>query len=58
MSSVTEQVKKYRNRFKIRDSERVPYLAAPRNPFSFCFDNSIDVWFSYVDCDLVILDLR
>ena len=32
MSIVTKQVKKYRNRLKIRDFERLPHLAASRNP--------------------------
>ena len=44
MSSVTKQVKKYRNRLKIRDFESLPYQAASRNPFSFGFDNSSIVW--------------
>ena len=44
MSSVTEQVKKYRNRLKIRDSERFAVFGSlPESLFS-CFDNSVIVW--------------
>ena len=43
MSSVTKQVKKYRNRLKIRDSERfAAFGSLPESLFS-CFDNSVIV---------------
>lgn len=43
MSSVTKQVKKYRNRIKKRDSERfVEFGSLPESLFS-CFDNSVIV---------------
>ena len=52
MSSVTKQVKKYRNRLKIRDSERfAAFGSLPESLFS-CFDNSVIV------CLLIVLDKK
>ena len=43
MSSVTKQVKKNKNRHKIRDSERFAEIGSlPESLFS-CFDNSVIV---------------
>ena len=43
MSSVTKQVKKYRNRLKIRDSESSSTFGSlPESLFS-CFNNSVIV---------------
>ena len=43
MSSVTKQVKKYRNRLKIRDSKRfAAFGSLPESLFS-CFNNSVIV---------------
>ena len=43
MSSVTKQVKKYRNRLKTRDSKRFADISRlPESLFSF-FDNSVIV---------------
>ena len=43
MSSVKKQVKKYRNRLKIRDSKRfAEFGSLPESLFS-CFDNSVIV---------------
>lgn len=43
MSSVTEQVKKYRNRLKIRDSERFADFGSLLESLFSCFDNSVIV---------------
>lgn len=43
MSSVTKQVKKYRNRLKIRDSERFAGFGSLMESLFSCFDNSVIV---------------
>ena len=43
MSTVTEQVKKYRNRLKIRDSERFAQTGSLPESLFPCFDNSVIV---------------
>ena len=43
MSTVTEQVKKYRNRLKIRDSERFADFGSLLGSLFSCFDNSVIV---------------
>ena len=43
MSSVTKQVKKYRNRLKIRDSERFADFGSLLGSLFSCFDNSVIV---------------
>lgn len=44
MSSVTKQVKKYRNRLKIRDSERFAETGSLLESLFPCFDNSVIVY--------------
>ena len=44
MSSVTKQVKKYRNRLKIRDFERFAAFGSLLESLFSCFDNSVIVW--------------
>lgn len=43
MSTVTKQVKKYRNRLKIRDSERFAEIGSLLESLFSCFDNSVIV---------------
>ena len=43
MSSVTKQVKKYRNRLKIRDSKRFSDFGSLAESLFSCFDNSVIV---------------
>ena len=43
MSTVTKQVKKYRNRLKIRDSERFADFGSLLGFLFSCFDNSVIV---------------
>ena len=44
MASVTKQVKKYRNRLKIRDFERFAAFGSLLESLFSCFDNSVIVW--------------
>lgn len=44
MSSVTKQVKKYRNMLKIRDFERFAAFGSLLESLFSCFDNSVIVW--------------
>lgn len=43
MSIVTKQVKKYRNRLKIRDSERFAVFGSFMESLFSCLDNSVIV---------------
>ncbi len=43
MSTVTKQVKKYRNRLKIRDSERLAEIGSLLESLFSCIDNSVIV---------------
>lgn len=43
MSSVKKQVKKYRNRLKIRDSERFADFGSLQESLFSCLDNSVIV---------------
>lgn len=43
MSTVTKQVKKYKNRLKIRDSERFADFGSLLGPLLSYFDNSVIV---------------
>ena len=43
MSTVTKLVKKYRNRLKIRDSERFAEIGSLLGSLFSCFDNSVIV---------------
>ena len=57
MSTVTKQVKKYRNRLKIRDSERFADFGNLLGSLFSCFDNSVIVCL-LIGCDKKLLFYR